>query len=62
MTTKGLTRHDGRGDWIRRLPEAIERANAAGRPVVVELPPNLSRAHQRLLASLGAFVKFKEPD
>ena len=49
-------RHDGRGDWLRDLPEAVARAEARGEPIVVTVKP--LDARQRLLATLGVLVRF----
>ena len=53
--------HDpGNGlEYLRRLPEEIARHAERGSPVVVELPANLSPAHQGLMAALGVLVRFK---
>lgn len=44
---------------LRRLPEEIARQAARGAPIVVELPPTLSPAHQGLMGALGVLVRFK---
>lgn len=61
MTTHGLPGQNDLGleSIIKRLPGMIARANQDGRPVVVDLPANLSPAHQRLMATLGVLVRFK---
>lgn len=46
--------------FLQTLPDRIAEAEAEGRPIVVELPPTLDPANQRLLATLGCQIKFKE--
>jgi hypothetical protein len=59
VTTKGLTRHDERGEWIRELPEVIARLSELGQPIIVEHTPPLPEHTQRLYASLGVLVRFR---
>ena len=61
MTTQGAARIDARADWLRRLPELIERQETLGHPVIVELEVPVPEHAQQLLASLGALVRFVEP-
>ncbi len=58
MTTKGIARHDGKGDWLRDLPEAVARAEARGEPIIVEWHGPMAEATQRLYATLGVLVRF----
>jgi hypothetical protein len=52
---------DGSQEWLRELPDAIASCADAGLPVIVDLPPTLSPAHQRLMGTLGVLVRFVQP-
>lgn len=61
MTTLHKARIDARSEWLRSLPEVIERQEALGHPVIVALEVPVDEHVQRLLATFGVLVRFIDP-
>lgn len=47
--------------FLQTIPDRVAEAEADGHPLVVEFPPDLKPAQQRLIATMGCLVRFSHP-